>query len=154
MSIYKDINAEFKRAAFDTKVFLVPNWYATPKLKKRQWSDVPSIMEVQLRALLRPLRSSQHYRIERLKEELICYPMMVRDASLSDSKCIFLLVTVHTEKSFRNLIISNRNQIAFTIFQLIWNQTDDHLVPNQAGNGKYNLISVWFNMISKKFLCV
>ena len=28
---------------------------------------------------------------------------------------------VHTEKSFRNLIKSTRNQIVFTIFRLIWN---------------------------------
>ena len=27
-------------------------------------------------------------------------------------------------------------------------------VPNQSENCKYNLISVWFNMISKRFLCV
>ena len=31
---------------------------------------------------------------------------------------------MHTEKSFRNLIQSNWNQIVFTIFWLIWNQTD------------------------------
>ena len=38
---------------------------------------------------------------------------------------------------------SNRNQIVFTIFQLIWNQTDAiRLVPSQSENGKYNLISV------------
>ena len=41
---------------------------------------------------------------------------------------------LHTEKSFRILIISNRNQIVFTIFRLFWNQTDV----------RYNLISVWF----------
>ena len=35
--------------------------------------------------------------------------MMPRDTSLSD-----------TEKSFQNLIKSNRNQIVFTIFRLIW----------------------------------
>ena len=29
--------------------------------------------------------------------------------------------TLHTEKYFRNLIKSNRNQIGFTIFRLIWN---------------------------------
>ena len=29
----------------------------------------------------------------------------------------------------------------FTIFSLIWNQTDLRLVPNQPENGKYNLIS-------------
>ena len=27
-------------------------------------------------------------------------------------------------------------------------------VPNQSENGKYNLISGWFDKISKKFLCV
>ena len=40
------------------------------------------------------------------------------------------------EKSFRNRIESNRNQIVFTIFRLIWNQTDVRLVPNQSENGK------------------
>ena len=38
---------------------------------------------------------------------------------------IYILVSmsswVHTEKSFRNLIKSNRNQIVFTIFRFIWN---------------------------------
>ena len=29
-----------------------------------------------------------------------------------------------------------------------------HLVQNQSENGKYNLISVLFNKISKRFLCV
>ena len=61
-------------------------------------------------------------------------------------------VTIHTEKSFRNLIKSNRNQILFTIFQLSWNQKKVRLVPNQSENGKYNLILVWFNKISKRFL--
>ena len=56
---------------------------------------------------------------------------------------------VHTEKSFRNLIKSNRNQIVFTIFRLIWHQKDVRLVPNQSENGEYNRISVSFNMISK-----
>ena len=56
-----------------------------------------------------------------------------------------ILQSCCTQKSFRNLIKSNRNQIVFTIFRLIWNQTDVRLVPNQSANGKYNLISVWFN---------
>ena len=30
-------------------------------------------------------------------------------------------LAIHTEKLFRNLIKSNRNQIAFTIFRLFWN---------------------------------
>ena len=42
----------------------------------------------------------------------------------------------------------------FTIFRLIWNQTDIRLVPKQSENGNYNLISVWFNKIPKSFLCV
>ena len=56
---------------------------------------------------------------------------------------------LHTEKSFRNLIKTNRNQIEFTTFRLIWNQTDDRLVPNQSENCKYNLISVCSNNILK-----
>ena len=65
----------------------------------------------------------------------------------------FLWVYVHTEKYFRNHIKSNRNQIVFTIFQLIRNKMDTvRLVPSQSENGKYNLISVWLNKISKRFL--
>ena len=63
-------------------------------------------------------------------------------------------VYLHTKKSFRNHNKSNRNQIVFSIFWLIWNQTNVRLTPNQSENGKYNLISGWFNKISKRFLCV
>ena len=63
-------------------------------------------------------------------------------------------IQIHTEKHFQNLIKSTRNQIVFTIFRLIWIQTEDRLDPNQSENGKYNLISGWFNKISKIFLCV
>ena len=56
-------------------------------------------------------------------------------------KLIFF-VSIHTEKSFRNIIKSNRNQIVFTIFRLIYNQMDVHYVPDQSENDKYNLISV------------
>ena len=39
--------------------------------------------------------------------------------------------------------------------RLIWNQTDTSVcVPNQSEKGKYNLISGWFNMISKRFFWV
>ena len=70
-----------------------------------------------------------------------------------DSVCdrIFIL---HTGNSFRKLIKSTRNQIVFTNFWLIWNQTDVRLVLNQPENGKYNLISGWFNKFSETFLCV
>ena len=46
----------------------------------------------------------------------------------------------YSEKSFRNIDKSNRNQIVFTIIQSIWNQMDIRLVPNQSENGKYNQI--------------
>ena len=59
----------------------------------------------------------------------------------------------HTEKYFRNLIKSNRNQIVFTMHPLIWNQTDVCLVPDQSENDKYNLILVCFNNISARFPC-
>ena len=65
-----------------------------------------------------------------------------------------LSTTIHTEKSFHNIIKSTRNQIVLTIFRLIWNQTDVRLVQNHSENGKYNLISGWFNKTSKRFLCV
>ena len=61
---------------------------------------------------------------------------------------------LHIQNSFRNLIISNWNQIVHIIFRLIWNQTDVRLVPNQSANDIYNLISVWFNEISKRILYV
>ena len=44
--------------------------------------------------------------------------------------------------------------IVFIIFRLIWNQTDVRLVSNLSENDKYYLIWVWFNKISKRFLCV
>ena len=50
----------------------------------------------------------------------------------------FIIFFLHTEKYFRNLIKSSRNQILFITIQLILNQTDVHLVPNQSENGKYN----------------
>ena len=68
---------------------------------------------------------------------------------IAGGKCSLL-----TEKSFRNLIESNWNPIVFTIFRLFWNQTAMHLVPKQSENGKFNLISVWFKSISKRFLYV
>ena len=65
-----------------------------------------------------------------------------------------LPIYLHMEKYFRKLIKSNRNQIVYTIFQLIWNQTDVCFVPNQSEGGEYNLIPVLFNEISAIFLRV
>ena len=64
------------------------------------------------------------------------------------------LTDIRAEKYFQNIIKSTRNQIVFTIFRLIWIQTDIRFDKNQSQNGKFNLISGWFNKISKRFLCV
>ena len=42
-----------------------------------------------------------------------------------ERRWLWFLDVIHTEKSFRNLIKSNRNKIVLTIFRLIWNQTED-----------------------------
>ena len=49
----------------------------------------------------------------------------------------------------RNLIKSDRNQIVFNSFRLIWNQTDVRLVPNQSGTCNYNPNVDWFNQTQK-----
>ena len=64
----------------------------------------------------------------------------------------FVRWLLHTENFFRNLNKSTRNQIVSTIIRLVWKQTNGGSVPNQSVHAKYNLISVWFNKISKRFL--
>ena len=76
------------------------------------------------------------------------------NGSFSLQKISSIRVVLHTEKYFQNCIKSSQNLIVFTILQFIWNQTDVRLVSNWSENGKYNLISVWFNKIWKRFLCV
>ena len=50
---------------------------------------------------------------------------------------------LHTGKPFRGLIESDPNQIVFTMYRLIWDQTDGvRLALNQSVHGKYNLIWV------------
>ena len=56
-----------------------------------------------------------------------------------------------TEKSFRNLIKSTWNQIVFTIFQLIWNQTDT-FVCFQINWKMVN--TIWFQIDLIRFFCV
>ena len=68
--------------------------------------------------------------------------------------CFLEIFFQREEKYIQNRFKSNRNQILFTTFRWIWNQTGVRLVPNLSENGTYNLISVWFNNISKRFLCV
>ena len=70
-----------------------------------------------------------------------------------DDACVCMFVQ-SPDKSFPNRIKSNWNQIVFTVHRLIWNQKNVRFVSNQSKNGQYNLISVWFNKITKWFLCV
>ena len=55
------------------------------------------------------------------------------------SPCMICPATL--EKDFRNLFKSNGNQVVYTIFQLIWIQTDTvRLDLNRSEDGKYNSI--------------
>ena len=62
---------------------------------------------------------------------------------------------LHTEKSFRNLIKWNRNQIVFNIFRLIWNQTDSVRLVFQINRKMVNIIwfRFWFSKIWKRYQC-
>ena len=60
---------------------------------------------------------------------------------LHSFSCFFNL---HTEKSFRNLIKSNRNKIVYTIFRLIWNQTDTVRLLFQINRCMVN--TIWFQV--------
>ena len=59
------------------------------------------------------------------------HPLMPRGACAFKLNGLWKCCSVHTEKSFLNLIKSTWNQIVFTIFRLIWIQTDVRLDPNQ-----------------------
>ena len=70
------------------------------------------------------------------------------------------------------LVYRSENYIQRKLFGILLNQTEIRLylpctdwfgtangqcpfaVPNQSENGKYNLVSVWFKEIPKRFLCV
>ena len=86
---------------------------------------------------------------------MVCYNGRQNDTFSREVKVAETLRALRTEKSFPNLVKSTRNRIAFTMHRVIWNQTDDdRLVPNHSVISKYNLISVWFDKISKTLLCV
>ena len=59
---------------------------------------------------------------------------------------------VKSLKYFWNFFKSTQIYIIFILFRLIWIQMKVYLDPNQSENGKYNLISIWFNAIWKRFL--
>ena len=64
---------------------------------------------------------------------------------------IYISIPIYINRSYIN---SERKNVWITShLRLIWNQTDVQLIPNESENGRYNLISVWINTISKRFLC-
>ena len=54
----------------------------------------------------------------------------------------------------QDLILNAIKKYIYIYILVYTYQTDVRLVPNQSENGKYNLISVCFDNISKRFLCV
>ena len=59
----------------------------------------------------------------------------------------------HAEKSGRNRVNSNWNQVVFTMHQIGLDPSwSPFAVPNQSENGKHILTSVWFNTISNREL--
>ena len=60
---------------------------------------------------------------------------------------------VHTHKYFPDLLKSNRNQVVFTIFRVIWNQTDRIRLLFQINPKMVNTILFRFDFIrfQKKF---
>ena len=106
-------------------------------------------MRAQLRALLKPLEPSQHYRIEWLRSALNWSPIMPRDISLFYSRCEFFfqsrymvfelcqlqfhfrkLSIVRSAKSISILYQIDWNMIVVTVFLLILNKIEFHLVQN------------------------
>ena len=62
---------------------------------------------------------------------VICAVIMPAKHRREGIKCKEKHVCLHAEKfAFRNLVESTRNQIVFTIFRLIWYETDVRLIPN------------------------
>ena len=55
----------------------------------------------------------------------------------------------YTQKNLFEILLNQPEiRLYLTIFRLILHQIDVRFVPNQSENGKYNLISGWFNNIS------
>ena len=102
----------------------------------------------------------RHHIVVMFEESLQLSPLMPRNIpppSLPPEKCqplgrlvglqkfprkLACVPATRAEESFRILIKSIWNQMVFTIFQLIWNQTDVRLVPNQSEKMQHKNVSV------------
>ena len=112
-------------------------------------SEKLACLEVQLRAPLKPLNTIEccdaweggvHPQI---RPPWCLERRRISLGQLCAWSSIFFSRPVYTQKSFWNLIKSNLIQIVYTVFRLIWIQTNVRWVPNQSVQGKYNMISVW-----------
>ena len=75
----------------------------------------------------------------------ICHPICILK---SYEKYIFIYFWIKKLHSLQKIIV---NKLFLWLQNIFFNQTDARIVLNQSENGKYNLISVWFNKI---YLCV
>ena len=57
-------------------------------------------------------------------------------------------IQVDIIRFIKDFSVSKQNQIILNIYNTVC------FVINQSEHSKYNLISIWFNKISKRFLCV
>ena len=90
-----------------------------------------------LRPPLKPLGSSQHYRIEGFKGALNYAPIMPRDASVKITPFTSLS---HGELDSESRQIKPKSDGIY--YFLIDLEMEFRLAPNQSGNGKYNMILV------------
>ena len=65
--------------------------------------------------------------------------------------------TIHTEKNIFEILLDHTEITLYLSFSDWFGRANGHClfaVPNQSKNGKYNILSVWSNKISKRFLWV
>ena len=75
---------------------------------------------------------------------------------LHDAESFSLLDRLYTQRNIFEILL-NQPEISFYLPFSDWFETKQTLsfcVPNQLEKGKYNLISVWFNKVPRRFLCV
>ena len=85
--------------------------------------------------------ASDHFWANFIRDERACF------------RCNFSMFKVATRRESFSKSYSIKPE-SDCIYHFSMKQTDVRLFPNQSENGKYNLILVWFNKISKRFLCV
>ena len=130
-------------------IYILRGW-----IRYEHWIECP----------LETSRTTKHYATEELRGGLsIGSLIMSRDSVGRTAEVIFFIEEwkpmpfttqqyKHTEKYFRDLIKSNRNQIVFIIFRLICNQTNSDRLLFQINRKLVNIVWFWFDLI--RFLCM